>query len=325
VEAYIAFLTPIWRAYHAEGGDTFDFQNMFSSLSNIPRDLIPAFMQMKISENELRKAETAEAEARKAEAEARKAESEAEARKVEAESEARKAEAEARKAEAEAETRKSEMEVRKAEAETRKDDAKAPAKHTFRVVINQDALGLKTQVAEEMQRLGLKGKIARVIREGESGEYDTDLTFEGAKGNVEKMRTFVRRLGFVLSTFVDVSFVGFDNLKVERTPDTFHRSRSSGSKEVIYEKHPINHHLSSPQFPVVEAKNSAELFYCVTATHAYSAVGPMISKLLIFTHFWEGKTNHLSSLRNFVMQMKPATGSFFATNATFYSTKAYGG
>ena len=239
MEAYIAFLTPIWRAYHAEGGDTFDFQNMFSSLSNIPRDLIPAFMQMKISENELRKAESdaeSEAEARKAEAEARKAESEAEARKAEAESEARKAEAEARKAEAEAETRKSEMEVRKAEAETRKDDAKAPAKHTFRVVINQDALGLKTQVAEEMQRLGLKGKIARVIREGESGEYDTDLTFEGAKGNVEKMRTFVRRLGFVLSTFVDVSFVGFDNLKVERTPDTFHRSRSSGSKEVIYEK-----------------------------------------------------------------------------------------
>jgi len=147
--AYVVFITPIWCTYPAARGDTFDFQSMFGSLPNIPLDQIPAFIKMKISENELRKAEA-----------------EAEARNVEANKDA--------------ETRKAEMEARKAEAETRKDDAKAPAKHAFGVVINHDALGLKTQLAEEMQRLGFKGKIARVIREGKSGEYDTDLTFEGS-------------------------------------------------------------------------------------------------------------------------------------------------
>jgi len=144
-----------------------------------------------------------------------------------------------------------------------------PAKHTFRVVINHDALGLTTQLAEEMQRSGLKGKIARVIREGKSREYHTDLTFEGSKGNVEETKTFVRRLGVELSTFEDVSFVGFGNLKVEKTPDTFHRSGSSGGKEVIYE---ITSNQASSLKSTVSSSRSKEFRGAVLSRDGNSCV-----------------------------------------------------
>ncbi|GMI14788.1 hypothetical protein TrVE_jg8996 [Triparma verrucosa] len=155
------------------------------------------------AELEMRKVEIeTEAEARKAEAEARKAEAEArkaeaEARKAEAEARKAEAEAEARKAEAEAEARKAEAEAeaRKAESAIIKVGAKTPAMVTARTVMKYDAVGLKTKLAEIMQRLGLKGTIARVLRADNSGEYDTDFTFEGPLENVEKMKKYVQQLG----------------------------------------------------------------------------------------------------------------------------------
>lgn len=72
---------------------------------------------------------------------------------------------------------------------------------------------------------------------------------------MEDLKKFVRRLGFKLLTFEDVSFVGFGNLKVEKTPDTFHRSGSSGSKEVIYE---ITSNQSSSLKSTVSSSRSKE-------------------------------------------------------------------
>jgi len=150
-------------------------------------------------------------------------EADAEVRKVEA-----KENAAMRKAEAEAE-------LRKADAEIIKAGAKVPAKCTERTVMKYDAVGLKTKLAEEMQRLGLKGTIARVLRADSSGEYDTDFTFEGLRGNVEEMKKYVEQFGVEGVSSVFVPLVGYSNVKVEKTPDLFRRSRSSGSKELIYE------------------------------------------------------------------------------------------
>jgi len=232
------------------GRNNFDLQSILQSLSQLPNEtvqqLIPSLIEFGKADIEMRKVE-ADVEMRKVDAdvEVRKVEAkenaDAEVRKVEA-----KENAEIRKVEADAEVRKVEAKenaaMRKAEAESRKADAeiikagaKVPAKCTERTVMKYDAVGLKTKLAEEMQRLGLKGTIARVLRADSSGEYDTDFTFEGLRGNVEEMKKYVEQFGVEGVSSVFVPLVGYSNVKVEKTPDLFRRSRSSGSKELIYE------------------------------------------------------------------------------------------